>query len=102
MESVYFHIGTPFFYSIWQPLEYNGTAATVYPTYYSLLFVAALTSRLSKPVIYELLALESSDLALYAVYNESRLSKLVTLNVQFYDATSNVRPSLTLDVSPVF
>lgn len=32
MDGVFFHMGTPFFYSMWQPVEYNGTAATVYPT----------------------------------------------------------------------
>lgn len=32
MNGVYFHMGTPFFYSMWQPVEHNGTAAIVYPT----------------------------------------------------------------------
>ncbi|KAK9358377.1 hypothetical protein V1504DRAFT_478025 [Lipomyces starkeyi] len=27
MDDVFFHMGTPFFYSMWQPVEYNGTAA---------------------------------------------------------------------------
>lgn len=32
MSGVYFHMGTPFYYSMWQPVPHNGTAATVYPT----------------------------------------------------------------------
>jgi hypothetical protein len=32
MSGVYFHMGTPFFYSMWQPVEHNGTPARVYPT----------------------------------------------------------------------
>lgn len=37
MDGVFFHMGTPFFYSMWQPVEYNGTTATVYPTCVTLL-----------------------------------------------------------------
>ena len=32
MKSVYFHGGTPFYYSMWQPVVYNNTPATVWPT----------------------------------------------------------------------
>lgn len=32
MDGVFFHMCTPSFYSMWQPVEYNGTAARVYPT----------------------------------------------------------------------
>jgi hypothetical protein len=32
IDGVFFHMCTPFFYSMWQPVEYNGTAARVYPT----------------------------------------------------------------------
>ncbi len=32
MDAVYFHQGTPFFYSMWQPVAYNGAPAVVYPT----------------------------------------------------------------------
>jgi hypothetical protein len=32
MESVYFHSGTAFHYSMWQPVAYNNTPATVWPT----------------------------------------------------------------------
>jgi hypothetical protein len=31
IESVYFHAGTPYYYSMWQPVAYN-TPATVWPT----------------------------------------------------------------------
>ncbi|KAE9366274.1 glycoside hydrolase family 79 protein [Stipitochalara longipes BDJ] len=32
MDSVYFHAGTPFYYSMWQPVVYNNTPAIVWPT----------------------------------------------------------------------
>ncbi|PMD16272.1 glycoside hydrolase family 79 protein [Hyaloscypha hepaticicola] len=37
MDGVFFHMGTPFYYSMWQPVEFNSTAATVYPTCVSFL-----------------------------------------------------------------
>lgn len=32
MQGVYFHMGTPFFYSMWQPVASGGVPARVYPT----------------------------------------------------------------------
>ena len=32
MSGIHFHMGTPFFYSMWQPVAYGGLPAKVYPT----------------------------------------------------------------------
>jgi hypothetical protein len=87
-EGVYFHMGTPFYYSMWQPVAYNNTPATVYPTYYSLLFLAELLSDISSPTILELSAYENNNLAAYAIYDGQELSKIAVLNLAFYSDTN--------------
>ncbi|KAK4895502.1 hypothetical protein LTR49_028270 [Elasticomyces elasticus] len=99
MQGVHFHMGTPFFYSMWQPIAYNGTAARVYPTYYSLLFVGTLLQDVSEPVICELTALEDENLALYAIYDRGQLCKIVALNLEYFAARTQNRPSIVLDAS---
>jgi hypothetical protein len=101
-EGVYFHMGTPFYYSMWQPVAYNNTPATVYPTYYSLLFLAELLSDISSPTILELSAYENNNLAAYAIYDGQELSKIAVLNLAFYSDTTVPRPAQTIDVTAVF
>ncbi|KAL5363151.1 glycoside hydrolase superfamily [Aspergillus floccosus] len=104
MSGVYFHMGTPFYYSMWQPVPHNGTAATVYPTYYSLLFIAeALT--LSHPHIVSI-PVGDPTLAVYALYNGSpsdsmRPERLVILNMGFLESSTGdrVAPRSLIDVS---
>ena len=102
MQGVHFHMGTPFFYSMWQPVAYNGTAARVYPTYYSLLFIGSLLQNVKQPVIYELSALENETLALYAIYDGVQLCKIAALNMEYFAAGAHSRRSITLDVSSHF
>lgn len=33
MSGVYFHMGTSFYYSMWQPIDYHGVETQVYPTW---------------------------------------------------------------------
>ncbi|KAK3618545.1 hypothetical protein LTR22_026338 [Elasticomyces elasticus] len=82
MQRVHFHMGTPFFYSMWQLIAYNGTAA--------------------RPIIHELLALEDENLALYATYDRGNLCKIVVLNMEYFTAETQSRPSVILDVSSYF
>ena len=95
-------MGTPFFYSMWQPVAYNNTPAKVYPTYYSLLFYADLIADISEPTILELSAFESDELALYAVYNGSEVAKVVVLNLAFYNDTSMQRGLEWINVGALF
>jgi hypothetical protein len=94
-------MGTPFYYSMWQPVAYNNTPATVYPTYYSLLFIADLIVDVVAPTILELSAFESSTLAAYAIYNGKELSKIAVLNLAFYNDTTTERSTQAIDVSAV-
>jgi hypothetical protein len=94
-------MATPFYYSMWQPVAYNNTPASVYPTYYSLLFIADLAGDILAPTILELSAFESSTLAAYAIYNGNILSKIAVLNLEFYNDTMTERPTQAIDVSAV-
>lgn len=100
-RGVYFHMGTPFYYSMWQPVAYNNTPATVFPTYYSLLFIADLVGDVLVPTILELSAFETSTLAVYAIYNGDELSKIAVLNLAFYNDTTTERQTQAIDVSAV-
>jgi hypothetical protein len=95
-------MGTPFFYSMWQPVAYNNTPAKVYPTYYSLLFYADLIADISEPTIQELSAFESDELAVYAVYKGSEIAKVVVLNLGFYNDTSMDREMEWIDLGGLF
>ena len=105
MKRIHFHNGSPFWYSMWQPVEVNGTAPRVWPTYYSTIFVAGVLSGTTNPTIYELSALGSDSLALYALYEGDSAYKILALNLAFYsavNATAGVkRPQMQLDVSAV-
>ena len=101
-QGIYFHMGTPFFYSMWQPVAYNNTPAKVYPTYYSLLFYADLVADIPSSTIQELSAFESDGLAIYAVFNGSEVAKVVVLNLGFYNDTSLERGVEWIDLRSLF
>lgn len=105
MKRIHFHNGSPFWYSMWQPVEVNGTAPRVWPTYYSMIYVAGVLSGSTNPILYELSALESDTLALYALYEGDSLYKILAINLAFYsaaNATAGVeRPEMQIDVSAV-
>ena len=92
-------MGTPFYYSMWQPIAYNNSPAVVYPTYASLLFMADLIADIPSPAILELSAFESDTMAVYAIYDGGQVSKLVVLNLDYYNDTTAARPSQTVDVT---
>jgi len=86
---------------MWQPVAFNDTSATVYPTYYSLLFIADLIADIAAPTIYELSAFENNTLAIYALYDGAMVDKIVVLNLAFYDDTKTTRGVQMVDVSSV-
>ena len=95
-------MGTPFYYSAWQPVAYEGIGpAQVRPAYYSYLFMADIIANIPKPTIFELSASESDNLALYAIYNNTEIAKLVVLNLDFYNDTAIVRPKEKVDVQAI-
>ncbi|KAF3762129.1 family 79 glycoside hydrolase [Cryphonectria parasitica EP155] len=86
VERVYFHSGTSFFYSAWQPIEWNGTAAHVNPLYYGNLFTSTVLAGGNKQVA--VLANETSFTA-YAVYdaNSTALQSVVIANLDIFNST---------------
>lgn len=100
-DSVYFHMGTPFYYSMWQPVPYGNMPATVYLTYYSLLFLAELLGNILSPIIFEISAFGSSTFAAYAIYDRSRLSKIAMLNLAFFNGILSEQVIQAIDLSGV-
>lgn len=109
MDGVFFHMGTPFFYSMWQPVAYNGTAATVYPTYNTLIIVATALSTLETPYISSIAPpADSPNLAVYALYpsapasSSSAPSKLIVLNLDYYATNStSARPTKSVNAGSI-
>ncbi|KAI9708321.1 MAG: hypothetical protein M1820_004025 [Bogoriella megaspora] len=103
MRRVHFHNGSPFYYSVWQPVEVNGTAPRAWPAFSSLIYVAGALSGTVNPTIYELEALSSDTLALYAIYEGDYFYKILALNLEYYSAADaaagKARPQVYLNVS---
>ncbi|KFY79749.1 hypothetical protein V499_01290 [Pseudogymnoascus sp. VKM F-103] len=104
--GVYFHMGTPFYYSAWQPVAHNGEPAAVYPTYYSMLFMATALA-LKEPYIASLPSADT-DLAYYGIYEGAPSAaampqKLIILNMSFLSSnnTGPVTPAKAVDVSQI-
>ncbi|KAJ5910754.1 uncharacterized protein N7473_000057 [Penicillium subrubescens] len=104
MSGIYFHMGTPFYYSMWQPVPHNGTPATVYPTYYSLLFMAT-ALRLNNPHIASIPVADTS-LAIYALYNglpsdAARPERIIILNMGVFESNPGgpIASVTSIDVS---
>lgn len=92
-------MGTPFYYSMWQPVPYNNTPPTVYPTYASLLFMADLIADITDPSIVELSVIESDSLAVYSIYDGLDVVKVAVLNTAYYNDSSEIRPSRRVDAT---
>ncbi|KKA16216.1 hypothetical protein T310_10203 [Rasamsonia emersonii CBS 393.64] len=108
MRRLFFHNGGGgvFYYSMWEPVALNASSpAHVNPTYYSMLFLADLTSDLPTPRVHRLRHLDTYDLAHYAIYNDQTFTKLVILNTHLYNDTRSTaaasRPEKFVNVSPV-
>ncbi len=89
ISRVYYHMGTPYRYSPWQPVQSNETAAHVKPLYYGNMFTAAALSGGNKQVS---VLLNETSLAAYAIYDtdsESRtsLKSVAMLNLGVWNST---------------
>jgi hypothetical protein len=76
ISRIYYHMGTPYRYSAWQPVQSNGTAAHVKPLYYGNWFTAAALAGGNKQVS---VLVNETSLAAYAIYDaDSRSSRTST------------------------
>jgi hypothetical protein len=95
VQRVFFHMGTPYRYSAWQPIEHNGTAAGVKALYYGNLFTARALAGGGKKVT--VLVNETSFTA-YGIWDSpttscqqggqgDTLTGLVVVNMQVWNST---------------
>jgi hypothetical protein len=129
MDGIFFHMGTPFFYSMWQPVAWNGTAARVYPTsvtyclsphfkhmelimnprYNALIVIAVTLSNFESPYVASVPSPSGNpNVAIYAIYSakptapSTAPSKLILLNLNYYPLNStSLRPTETVSVADI-
>lgn len=89
VTRVYFHQGTPYRYSAWQPVATNTSEAHVKPLYYGNLFTSRAFAGGYKQVM--VLANETSFTA-YGIYDATRngaLESVVLLNLEVFNSTQS-------------
>ncbi|OBT90758.1 hypothetical protein VE02_00685 [Pseudogymnoascus sp. 03VT05] len=57
---------------------------------------------LNSPRIHRVAHLDTHDLAHYAIYSGNQLKKMVILNTQLYNSTTDTRPAKRVDLSSIF
>lgn len=89
---MYFHNGTPYRYSAWQPVAVNGTAPYAKPLYYGNLFTSTAFAGGAKQIVT--LANETTFTA-YAIYDAAngsaaaRLESVAVVNLEMFNATQD-------------
>lgn len=103
VARVYFHGGTRFYYSAWQPVEWNGTAACVKPLYYGNLVTGKALAGGNKKVA--VLANETTFTA-YGVYNatSTALESVLVANLAMWNSTqpATERPYISVQLPKEF
>lgn len=112
VSRLYFHMGTAYRYSPWQPITVNGTARFAKPLYYGNLLTASVLSGGNKQVQ---VLLNETSLTAYAVFDagsngssavsaqdtaakQPTLTSLVALNLNIYNSTfTSPRPYTNFD-----
>lgn len=82
---MYFHQGTPYRYSAWQPIPYLGLPATPRPLYYGNLFMAQLLQGGHKQVG---LLTNTTFFTSYGIYTFGKLTDVAIINFNIYNSTS--------------
>jgi hypothetical protein len=111
IRRMFLHNGTPFFYSLWNPVTSNaGSPPTVNPTYGSLLFLSQILNEKAATWystdsglrIVELDSLKNDDFSAFSIYSETdhRLRSLVFIDSTPWNPPSP-RPSREVDLSAV-
>ncbi|KAH8801732.1 hypothetical protein F5884DRAFT_889825 [Xylogone sp. PMI_703] len=90
VSRIYYHMGTPYRYSPWQPIAINSTAAHVKSLYYGNLFTSTALAGGNKQV--SILVNETSFTA-YGIYDasshhsKSRLNSIALVNLEMWNST---------------
>lgn len=89
VSRIYFHQGTPYRYSAWQPIDINSTSlARPYPLYYGNLFTSTALAGGNKQVD---ILVNSTYFTVYAIYEaserEQRLDSIAVVNLNMWNST---------------
>ncbi|KAJ0416567.1 hypothetical protein BJY00DRAFT_326196 [Aspergillus carlsbadensis] len=89
ISRIYYHMGTPYRYSAWQPVQSDETAAHVKPLYYGNLFAAAALSGGNKQVS---VLVNETSLAAYGIYDtksgsKTSLKSVAIVNLDVWNST---------------
>jgi hypothetical protein len=91
VSRIYFHQGTPYRYSAWQPIDINSTSlARPYPLYYGNLFTSTALAGGNKQVD---ILINSTYLTAYAIYEagqRAKLSSIAVVNLNMWNSTEPV------------
>lgn len=87
IKRLNFHQGTSYRYASWQPILNKGIAPTTKPPYYGQIMVATALGR-SENMRIRNIPLSGHSEAAYALFDNSKLSKLVALNMEAFNSTS--------------
>ena len=98
---MYFHNGTPYRYSAWQPITVNGTAPYAKPLYYGNLFTSTVFAGGDKQVVN---LVNETALTAYAVYNASQgeagaaLDSVVVVNLEMFNVSQSAEERTSVEV----
>ncbi|OCL13285.1 glycoside hydrolase family 79 protein [Glonium stellatum] len=97
VAKMYFHIGTPYRYSLWAP--FPGAAndsALIRPTYYAALMLATALKGGQKQVFP---IIQEDHLVWYSLYSRGSLDSIVVVNMNMYNSTMTTPcPSLRFKI----
>jgi len=101
IKQVYMHQGTDYRYASWQPISTSKTTIGTKPPYYGNLAVAAALGDITKSQIrvqnIALKTVKAETSAAYAVYSDSKLARLMIINLNQYNytvSTADKRPEI--------
>ncbi|KAF4626665.1 hypothetical protein G7Y89_g11487 [Cudoniella acicularis] len=90
-SRIYYHMGTPYRYSAWQPVAHNGTEKHVKPLYYGNIFTASAFAGGNKKVS---VLVNETDFSAYGIYDsrkaENGLESVVMVNLEMWNSTQAV------------
>jgi Glycosyl hydrolase family 79 C-terminal beta domain len=88
VSRIYFHMGTPYRYSAWQPITDNGTAAHPKALYYGNLFTSTALAGGNKQVT---LLVNETHLTSYGIYDAceegAKLTGVAVINLNMWNST---------------
>lgn len=102
IQRMYYHQGTPYRYSAWQPVTYNSTMRNVKPLYYGNLFTATAFAGGNKQVS---VLVNETDFTAYGVYDATskNLTSVAIVNLAMWNSTqeSKERPYIGVKLPAV-